>query len=223
MPLHEFLTTAEIKALFAEAITAAGGTIADTFDDGDRLFTRALLPPMREVQRADRVQGGVALRATAEEVWVHPYVFRLVCRNGAIIAQVIQTRHLEGQEFASAAEAAEALREAVQACCAEDAFAHATEKMRLSRNSPVETALNLLSFFSRLPAEAGAQAVRAIMDRFEQGADRSRFALLNAITSVARDMRDPEVRWDLEELGGEILADRSYVPGDTAARMALVG
>jgi hypothetical protein len=45
-----------------------------------------------------------------------------------------------------------------------------------------------------------------ILGRFTSGADRSRFGLMNAVTSVARDTHDPELRWRLEELGGGIPA-----------------
>jgi hypothetical protein len=63
------------------------------------------------------------------------------------------------------------------------------------------------------------------MERFFQEGDRSRLALMNAVTSVARDTPDPEVRWRLEELGGGIPVGRAPVlqPDDTAAAMALVG
>jgi hypothetical protein len=225
MPLHESLTTATIKALFSEEITAAGGTVSDTFEDGTRLFTRSILPHVREVQRADQVQGGVALRASEREVWVHPYVFRLVCRNGAIMAQAVQTRQVETPEFATDEEASTAVRSAIQACCAEDAFTVAAEEMRSAREREADVALNLLPLLSHLPSEAGAQILRTIMERFFQEGDRSRFALMNAVTSVARDTPDPEVRWRLEELGGGIPAGRLPVPqlDDSAAEMALVG
>src|SRR6266581_1184536 len=94
MSFDQRLTTAQIQAVFAEEIRDAGGTVSDTFDDGARLFTRSILPRGREVRPKDRVQGGVALKATEQEIWVHPYIFRLVCRNGAIMAHAIQTRHI---------------------------------------------------------------------------------------------------------------------------------
>jgi hypothetical protein len=61
--------------------------------------------------------------------------------------------------------------------------------------------------------------VRDILRRYEQGQDRSRFGLMNAVTSAARDTRDPELRWGLEELGGGIPALRPPVrrTGGTAA------
>jgi hypothetical protein len=225
MPVEQFLTTAALKALFAEEITAAGGTVSDTFDDGTRLFTRSILPLVREVRPADRVQGGVALRAGEREVWVHPYVFRQVCRNGAIMAHALQTHHLADHEFATEGEAADAVRRAVQACCAAEAFTVAAEQTRSAREAEADLALNLLPFVSRLPSGAGAPVLRAVMERFFQEGDRSRFALMNAVTSVARDTPDPEVRWRLEELGGGIAAGRTPVPqpDDSAAEAALVG
>jgi hypothetical protein len=150
------------------------------------------------------LQGGVALRASEQDVWVHPYVFRLVCRNGAIMAHAVQTRHIEGHEFTTPEVAATGVRLAVQACCAEDAFTVAAEKMRSAREAEADIALNLLPVLSRLPADVGNHIIRAIMERFVQEVDRSRFALMNAVTSVARDTPDPEIRWYLEELGGGI-------------------
>ncbi len=85
------LTTGELATIFADEIAAHAGTVTDKFDDGARLFLRAVLPAEQEVKSRDRVQAGVALRATADDVWVHPYVFRQICSNGAIIAHAIET------------------------------------------------------------------------------------------------------------------------------------
>ena len=43
MSLDNRLTTAEIQAIFAEEVRAAGGSVSDTFDDGARLFKPAQL------------------------------------------------------------------------------------------------------------------------------------------------------------------------------------
>jgi hypothetical protein len=225
MPCPEFLTTAEIKALFAEEISAAGGSVLDTYDDGARLFTRSTLALVREVQRSDKMQAGVALRAHESEVWVHPYVFRLVCRNGAIMSHALQTRQVEVREFDTTEEASGAVRAAIRDCCAEEAFTVATDQMRSAREVQADLALNLLPFLSRLPSEAGAQVFRSIMERFFQETDRSRFGLMNAVTSVARDTADPDIRWRLEELGGGIPAGRmpEIQPDDTALAAAMVG
>jgi hypothetical protein len=207
MAFHAGLLTSEIATIFAEELVAQGGSVTDTFDDGARLFMRAVLPAEQEVKSRDRVQGGVALRATECDVWIHPYVFRQVCSNGAIIARATQTRHIEWSDFSYAAEfeRAGAVREAIQICCEPEAFDHASEAMRSSAHGPGDTALNVvLSMSSRLPAALKAQLLDTISHEFFRGADRSRFALMNVVTAVARDAADPEVRWRLEELGGAI-------------------
>src|ERR1051325_1320870 len=84
MSQQEPLTTAHIHTLFTEEVTTLGGTVSDKFDDGTRLFTRAILPDLRDVGRDDMVKCGVALRAVGSEIRVHPYVFRLICKYGAI-------------------------------------------------------------------------------------------------------------------------------------------
>lgn len=223
MPLGDLLTIADIKTLFAEEITAVGGTVSDTFEDAVRLFTRSILPPLMEVRKADQVQGGVALRADESSVCVHPYVFRLVCSNGAIIAHALQTRQIETDEFVTSEEAVSAIRDAIQDCSSAEAFTSAAEEIRAAGQSEVDAVLNLLPLVTRLPSQAGAEILTNIMARFlEDRRDRSRFALMNAVTSVARDTSDPELRWRLEELGGSIAACKTPtdLPDDRAFAFA---
>jgi hypothetical protein len=206
MTFQDWLSTREIRDIFAEEITAVGGRVAETIDAEPLLFARSVFPGEREIQRGDRVQGGVALRATEQEISVHPYVFRQVCSNGAIRAHAIQTRHLERDEFAGVAgpEVALALREALRASCADEAFADSVAEMRSAREVDADLALELMPLLSRLPTKAGAELLRAITRRHLAGRDRTRFGLMNAVTAEARDTRDPELRWRLEEFGGGI-------------------
>jgi hypothetical protein len=208
MAFQGTLTTREIGELFSDEVAAAGGSVSDRFDDGRRLFMRAILPAECAVKARDRVQGGVAIRATDEDICVHPYVFRQVCSNGAIIAHAIQTHRLERADFEPdpADELPAALRAAIEACCASEVFQNAAEAMRSAMHSPVDRALSLLPSLSRLPAPVAAELLASIMQRFHEGRDRSRFGLMNAVTSVARDTRDPELRWELEKIGGRIPA-----------------
>ena len=77
------LTTSAISAVFTEGVEAHAGRVTETLDDGDRLFSRSLLPFIEEVRPKDRLQGGLALMATRREIRLHPYLFRQVCCNGA--------------------------------------------------------------------------------------------------------------------------------------------
>ncbi len=75
----------------------------------------------------------------------------------------------------------------------------------MRQSSEVDLALNMLPLLARMADAAGARAiVSTIIDRFFKERDQSRFGLMNAVTSVARDARDPEARWRLEEFGGAI-------------------
>ena len=49
-------------------------------------------------------------------------------------------------------------------------------------------------------------AQRLMLDRFLDEGDLSRYGLMNATTSLVRDTTDPDLRWRLEELGGEVAA-----------------
>jgi hypothetical protein len=66
---------------------------------------------------------------------------------------------------------------------------------------------------------SGLILVALIFDVYMKGRDRSGYALMNAVTSVARDTRDPELRWRLEEFGGGIAAhlEPEPEPDDAAA------
>jgi hypothetical protein len=205
---NQALSTAEIRAIFDEEVSAAGGFVSDTFDDGTRLFARSIRSRVSEVRPKDHMQGGVAIKAADSEISVHPYLFRQVCTNGAILAHAIEARQVANSDMLPTDDVSAALREAVQACSVDEAFDRAVGDIRTALQPGVDYALSMLPFLSRLPAMTGTQVAIEILFRFHNQPDRSRFALMNAITSVARDTRDPEAKWRLEELGGGVLALR---------------
>lgn len=220
--------TDHIREVFAEEIAAAGGTVREVFHDGRRLFARSVVPGVCEVRPRDRVQGGVALRTRDTAVCVHPYVFRQVCSNGAIMAEAVQTTRIErvdGDDPHAVAEVVFQLREAVQACCASEAFAASVSAMRSASELQADMMLHMLAMLSRLPNHQGDRILVEIMDAFEKERDRSAFGLMNAVTAVARETRDPETRWRLEELGGGMAArlPLSPLPDDAEVELALPG
>jgi len=147
------LSTRDIRDLFTQEITRAGGTVSDTFDDEKHLFLRAILPDVREIRPRDQMQGGVALRATEQEIRVHPYLFRQVCRNGAIVVHAIETRQIELADLPTlnVPEVLVELREAVRDCCSPEAFSRGVEGMRTASEREADVALQLLPVLSRLP------------------------------------------------------------------------
>jgi hypothetical protein len=218
---HANLTTEQILTVFSEEIAARDGRVTDTFHDGRRLFTRSVLPHVEHVRPGDGVQGGIALKAIEEKVWLYPYLFRLVCRNGAIVAETIETHSLEGLHEWEPETALQAVRDGIDACCAPEVFLGNVCKMRAACEVQADAALNLLPLFSRLPAGVGAQVLTQILDQFFREGDSSQFGLGNAVTAIARDTRDPELRWNLEEFGGGVaigIVPRPLADGGRAVR-----
>ena len=203
--------TQEILAAFTEEILGREGKVTETFHQPGRLFVRSVLPPAEEIRARDKVQGGVALRATDRVAWVYPYVFRLVCRNGAIMARAAEGREIANLDSLSTFEAVSLVREAVESCCDSKAFATAAEQMRTAAQHHVDVMLGMLPFLSRL-SSVSPELARQVFERFSQEDDRTRYGFMNAVTSVARDTRDHVARWRLEELGGQIAVNQPARP-----------
>jgi len=198
------IPAAEIGQIFEEEILALGGRLHDRFANEIYLFARSTLPAETEVQKGDRVQGGVALMSTAEEIRVHPYVFRQVCSNGAIRAHAVETRRIAITDDLQGFVTADALREAVRACAAPRVIYQGVSEMRSALEQQADMALTLMPMLSHFPERQRTDLLMTIFRRFGADGDRSRFGLMNAITSTARDTADPETRWRLEELGGGV-------------------
>jgi hypothetical protein len=208
MESNSGLTTAQVLDVFAEEVSACGGRVADTFNDGLRLFSRSVIPLFDDVRTGDRVQGGVALKMTKEQAWLYPYVFRLVCRNGAITAQALESRLLAGFDLEEPEASLQTIREGVVACCTEDVFIDNVRRMRSACEKEADLALNLLPLISQFRAGGHDRLFSQIMDRFFKDGDKSPFGMANALTAIARDTQDPELRWDLEEFGGAVATNR---------------
>jgi len=208
-----FPATRDLYETFVDEITAIGGVVPDLYDDGERLFARAVLPVHTDVRPGDHVRGGVAVRATGSELLVHPYTFRQVCSNGAIAAHALETRRLErvpGSDVLAPDYEVSVImtdfRLAVQASASKDAFERITDEMRSAASTQADMAINLMSALVQAGGFAVQQFVPMIFQSFATEQEPTVFGLMNAVTSVARTVRDPETRWRLEELGGGIPA-----------------
>ncbi len=200
----EGLSVENIKAVYLEEIEGVGGEMANCFEDDSRLFIRSVLPRLREVAPRDIVQGGVALRVISQDITVCPYVFRQVCTNGAILAHVVDTQQVSQSAGLTVAENESMLRGAIQKSCADQVFAAVTDQLRLAGQTPADLALSLLPHLDKLPRELAQRVVDDVFNKWMKGPDRSQYGLMNTITALARDTADPQQRWTLEALGGEI-------------------
>src|SRR5687768_730624 len=173
-------TTHDIYETLVDEITSLGGVVPDVYDDGERLFARAVLPADTEIRPGDHVRAGVAVRVTGSEILVHPYTLRRVCSNGAIAAHALETRRLDRQPsggmFVSRYDITVALAElrlAVQACASKEAFAVTAGEMRSATTIQADLGLNLLPSIGRFPTAAMSHWVSEIFRRFASDDDTS--------------------------------------------------
>jgi hypothetical protein len=109
-------------------------------------------------------------------------------------------------------DASETLRDGIADCCDPDVFYTNVRKMRDVTLSEADLIINVMGFLSRLPGGSDPRILQNIIESFCREGDRSQFGLANAVTAVARDTMDPEVKWDLEELGGSLALARPTPP-----------
>src|SRR5215469_2756577 len=162
--------TQEILEAFTEKISACEGKITETFHQPGLLLVRSVFPQMEEIRAGDKVQGGVALRATDTAAWVYPYVFRLVCKNGAIMAHAAEGREIPNLGSVPVFEAVSLVSEAVESCCARKAFATAAAQMRTAAQQPVDALLNMMPFLASVSSLA-PEFARQIVERFSREND----------------------------------------------------
>jgi len=203
-------STEEIALLFTDELRAIGGSVSESYDDGSRLFIRALLPKEGEVRPGDPVSAGVALRAMGPVVEVCPYTLRRVCTNGAVAAHVKHGRGIRRVENPTATEfvaaATDEIRLAIHQCAAPEAFTTVLDEMRLASTVAAQLMIQALPMLARQPNEYTAELVRLLSEEFARANDETLYGVMNAITAVARETRDPDERWRLEVYGGSIPA-----------------
>ena len=189
---------------FTEEVKQRGGNVTDVFHQGGRLYVRSLLPHVAEraTQRSHARRRSAAFHD--DELWLHPYLFRQVCRNGAIMAQSIESLHVECLGVYTLEEGSVMLREASPNAPSSTFFETSMRRIRRSAMSEIDELLNIMPHLMQLQRAGMGRYFSEVFQRFIGEGDRTRFGLMNAVTSTARDASDQDDRWRLEELGGGI-------------------
>jgi hypothetical protein len=202
--------TSDFAAIFSSEIESSRGKVSSVIEIEGRVFARSILRPAIDVGPGDKLKGGVAMYANENEVFVHPYVFREVCSNGAIMAKATQTRHISREDWfmeeQCEGDVEMSVRGAIRRCCEREAFAAAAGEMRSAKAAAADMLITLSAHFRGRGGSFPKSLWSEIIRRYEQAADPSAYGLMNAVTSVARDTRNPRTKWRLEGLGGSIPA-----------------
>lgn len=190
-----------------------------------RMYIKAVFPRIQsEVRKGDIVQSGIAISNSEVgqgSVKIEPLVFRLVCLNGMIVNDAsLNARHVGGRiskeenlfeilsdEAIKADDTAIMLkvRDVVRASFDEVRFGKIVDKMRAATEDrltgDVPEAVKVLAKKYSLNEFEGDSILRHLIE----GADLSRYGLLNAVTRTAQDVESYDRSTDLETLGGSIL------------------
>lgn len=212
--MADVLSISDIQQSFA-AFSEANGASADfAYTDDQLMIARCVLPLEFEVNPGDALKGGIAVRATIEEVEVRPYLLRQVCTNG-----MISMRSVSGTTVATSECTTTWLDESFAAAASHEALAVAASGVRQLARASFDRAFLIATVMRQLRG-FDKETVREMLRRMILDGSTG-YSLLNAITSVARDTRDPQTRWRLEAAGGGIVAIILAGPGPREGTDAL--
>ncbi len=190
-----------------------------------KLYIKAVMPKIEgEVRKGDVVQAGVVISNSEVgqgSVMIQPMIYRLVCKNGAILADSkFSARHVGGKmggtediahllsnEALMADDRAIMLkvRDVIRASFDEAVFQQRISLMKDAARDKIEgdvvEAVQLLAKRHSLnDSESGG-----ILRQLIEGADLTRYGLHNAVTRHAQDVVSYDRATELETLGGTIL------------------
>jgi|TARA_Y100000310_G_C20612008_1_gene778504 hypothetical protein len=191
-----------------------------------RLYIKAVLPKIeREIKVGDVVQAGIIVRNSEVglgAIDIADFLFRLACLNGMISAiagfrKAHLGRAIEGdgdgasEFYQSDTMKADdkalilKMRDAVRACLASSTFEKSTDKLiasttdRIERD-PVVAVEQVQKRYSLTEEERGS-----VLRHLIEGADMSRYGMVQAVTRASQDAASYDRATDLEVVGGQVL------------------
>lgn len=192
-----------------------------------RMYIKAVTPRIEtEVKVGDKVQAGVVISNSEVgmgAVNIQPLVYRLICLNGMIVNDAkFRANHVGGSLSGKNAdniahmlsdEAIEAdskaillkVRDVLRATVSQGFIEEEAAKMRAAAGDMIEgdvpKAVENLAKMVNLTNNETSGVLNHLID----GADRSRYGLLNAVTRFSQDVDSYDRATELEAVGGAIL------------------
>jgi hypothetical protein len=215
-----------MQAILPELMGLNGIRVESTQVTETRLYIKAVFPKIEgEIRKGDVVQSGIVISNSevgAGSLQVSPLVFRLVCLNG-MIAQDYGTRRAhvgkrlsaEDQSFELLSNETRTLDDAaffskvkdiVRGTLKQDVFQKITDSMRAAAEQPLEVA-NISEIVEVTSSRFGynEKTKAGILTHLIQGADMTRYGLMNAITRQSQDEADYDVATRLEADGHRVI------------------
>jgi len=183
----------------------------------ERFYLRAVFPGMeREVKVGDAVQWGVQIRNSevgAATFAIESFVLRLVCKNGMVVAKVLNARHIGKRlDDILSDEAVEAddhafwlaARDTLRASLDEAAFEETVEKLRgTTEGEMIQSAPQATKRLAKTFSLSDEEQETVLTNLVREG-DLSRWGMLNAVTATAATVDSFDRGVELEEAGWSI-------------------
>lgn len=207
-------------------LTVRSSSITDT-----RMYLQVVFPRVRgEVRKGDIVEAGFTLGDSEVgngSVYIDPFVHRLECLNGLIVAKSISYGRIRRTHLGRKIEAGEnpelfsdealkaddhalmlKLRDSMLAMANQDNFNKLIAMMQAAAGERIanpDQAIDDVIETYQLP-----QSTRSsILSNLIEGADLTRWGLVNAITALAHKEQDYETNILYQQAGGRLLNDES--------------
>jgi hypothetical protein len=190
-----------------------------------KLYIKALTPKITgEVKVGDRVQAGLIIQNSevgCGKIEISPLVYRLVCSNGMIINDLVQSRHHLGRKIhddeieANGIYSRETImadirafllkaRDSVKAALDQSVFSKIVNKMRDATEQKIENVEEAIEEITNRYSFSDEEN-KLITGNMFDGGDTSRYGLVNAVTAAAHQITDYDRSVEIERIGGEIL------------------
>jgi hypothetical protein len=223
---HDVVANAALPVLIDESKKLGGVKIMSSEVTERRLYIKVVSERLTyEVKKGDAVQAGISLSNSEVgqgSVKVEPFLYRLVCLNGAVIEDSAVRKFHIGRSSAELGAAEEVFR---------DETREADDKVFVMKLQDVlRAAFDDESFdqLKGLTIDASTRKIKKPVDDFVEevvsvyklnkghkdsflrnlieGADLTQWGVANAVTAIANTANDYETATELERVGGAILA-----------------
>lgn len=214
------------EAVLPELLSMQDLRIESTQFTETRMYIKAVFPRIQtEVRKGDVVQSGIVISNSevgAGSLQVVPMVFRLVCLNGMIAADYGQRRYHVGRRAEGDSESAFELfsdvtkrlddaalwskvRDTVRGVLKADVLTRIVERMREATEQRLEGSIEQIVEVTAQRFAYSETAKTGILRHLIEGADLTRYGLMNAITRQSQDEEDYETATKMEADGGALI------------------
>lgn len=196
----------KVESIITDMLKRLGASRLQKENSPRATFIRALLPRQFAPAPGDQFQHGIAFAIWADKgIEVCPYVIRHVCANGMVISHTFLAAHVVDAKKIPEYDLSAKLMDAMIACGAKQL----RDKIEKTVISSLEQPGNLRQVFHRLSSftqwQQRTTLLNQIVKRLDPWDRTSLYNIMNAITSLARDSEDADLKWNLEKLGWEVL------------------